>query len=139
MARPKLALDFKGLEELAEKLDKLGKGSALKKAVEKALLESAKLVNLQLEAEMKKHYRTGKTVKSIVPEKVEWSGTQATVKVGFDIAHGGLASIFLMYGTPKMEKDQRLYNAIYGSQTKRKIREVQEKAFNEVLNEIMGG
>lgn len=139
MAKAKLRLDFKGLEEYANKLDKLSRTDALKRAVEKALEESAKLVNTQLEAEMKRHRRTGRTAESIVDTKVDWSGTTASVKVGFDLAHGGLPSIFLMYGTPKQAKDQRLYNAIYGSTTKKKIKQVQEEAFNRVLKEVMGG
>ena len=140
MAKAKLKLEFKGLEEYASKLDKLGKSDALRNTVEKALEESAKLVKEQLQAEMKRHHRTGKTEKSLVePKKVEWSGTVASVNVGFDLAHGGLPSIFLMYGTPKQAKDQRVYNAVYGSNTKKKIKQVQEEAFKEAIANIMGG
>ena len=139
MAKAKLRLDFTGLDEYAAKLDKLGKGDALRKAVENALEESAKLVKSQLEAEMKRHRRTGRTEKSLIEPQVKWSGTLASVNVGFDIAHGGLPSIFLMYGTPKQAKDQRVYNAVYGSNTKKKIKQVQEEAFKKVLDDIMGG
>ena len=124
MAKAKLRLEFTGLEEYAKKLEKLGKTDALKRAVEKALEDSAQLIYIQLEAEMKRHRRTGKTAESLIPPKVEWSGTTASVKVGFDLAHGGLPSIFLMYGTPKQAKDQKLYNAIFGSTTKKKIKQI---------------
>lgn len=140
MGKNKLSLDFPGLEEYAEKLDRLAGSGALKKAVTEALEKSKDLVNEQLHEQMKRHHRTGNTEKSIMDNaKVEWSGNEASVQVGFDIAHGGLPSIFLMYGTPKQPKDQKVYNAIYGAATKRKIKQLQEEAFMKAINEIMGG
>lgn len=138
MSRNKLTVNFSAFEEYAEKLDKLG--GDIKTAVDKSLEESKKLVNKQLHEQMKKHKRTGDTEKTIRDNaRVEWSGTLGAVKVGFDIAHGGLPSIFLMYGTPRMQKDQKLYNAVYGAGTKRKIKELQKKIFNDEIKRVMGG
>jgi hypothetical protein len=140
MSRNKLTLEFPGLEEYAEKLDRLAGSGVLKKAVGEALEQSKNLVNEQLHEQMKQHRRTGHTEASIMDSaKVEWSGNEASVEVGFDIAHGGLPSIFLMYGTPKQAKDQKLYNAIYGAATKRKIKQLQEEAFQKAIDEVMGG
>lgn len=137
MSKNKLSIDFKNFEEYAEKLDKLG--GDLRAAVEQALQESAELVAQQLQADMPKHHRTGRTQRSILNNRVEWNGTIAEIKVGFDISNGGFPSIFLMYGTPRMAKDQKLYNDVYGAATKRKVRELQEKIFADAIRRIMGG
>ena len=62
-----------------------------------------------------------------------------TVDYGFDIQNGGLASIFLMYGTPKMAKDSNLFNAILGTRAKNTIKQAEEKALKEVLSKYLGG
>lgn len=137
MSKNKMSIDFANFEEYAEKLDRLG--GDLRGAVERALQESADLVNHQLQSDMPKHHRTGRTQKSIINSHVEWNGSIAEIKVGFDISNGGFPSIFLMYGTPRMAKDTKLYNDVYGAATKRKIKELQEKIFADAINRIMGG
>lgn len=137
-SKSKIQLHFPGFEEYAEKLDKLG--GDLKKVTEKALKESHAYVTPNLHADMEKHNRTGDTDESILDDsKVEWSGTTASIDVGFDIANGGFASIFLMKGTPKMDKDQQLFNDIYGSKTKKEIGKIQEEIFAKAIKERMGG
>lgn len=125
-------VDFKGFEEYAEKIDKMtGK---LKPVMEKALIESKKLVTPGIHDAMKKHRLTGETEESINEEmKVDWTGTVGSIEIGFDLKRGGMPSIYLMYGTPRMQKDVKLYNSIYGSATKKKIRELQQKIFEEAL------
>lgn len=138
MAKNKLTVDFSNFAEYAEKLDQLG--GDLKATAQEALQESKDYVTENLERDMKGHKRSGRTEASIKDEsKVVWEGMTASVDVGFDIAHGGLASIFLMYGTPKMAKDQKLYNDIYGATTKRKIKEMQEEIFEKAIKKRMGG
>lgn len=138
MKKTKLTLDFKDIDEYARKLDKFG--GDLNRTVEKALTESKDLINEQLHSEMKRHRRTGRTERSIRDDaKVTWSGTLASIDVGFDILNGGLPSIFLMYGTPKQPKDQKIFDAVYGRSTKRKIKEIQEKIFREALKEVSDG
>ena len=137
MSRNKLSIDFKNFEEYAEKLDKLG--GDLRGAVEQALRESAELITQQINADMPKHRRTGRTQRSILNDSVEWNGSIAEIKVGFDISNGGFPSIFLMYGTPRMAKDQKLYNDVYGVATQRRVKEIQEKIFANAIKQIMGG
>lgn len=134
----RLTIDHSVFEKYAEDLERLG--GNLKMTADKCLRESKQLVDQQTHAAMKKHYRTGRTERSITDNaKVTWSGNIGEVHVGFDIANGGLPSIFLMYGTPKMAKDQKLYNAVYGSTTKRKIRELQDSIFAMAIQGAMNG
>lgn len=124
--------------EYGEKLEAVG--GNLKRATEEALEKSKDYVNGELHKQMVKHNRSHKhkTDKSIQDDaKVVWSGFEAEINVGFDIEHGGLASIFLMYGTPRADKDQKLYNAVYGTATKKKINEIQQKIFEKAIEEAM--
>ncbi|MFR3520381.1 MAG: hypothetical protein ACLTT4_18380, partial [Coprobacillus cateniformis] len=76
-----------------------------------------------------------KTVGTLIRENgVTWEGFVATVDVGFRIREGGLPSIFLMYGTPKMKKDTKLYNAIRGAKTKKYIYELQTEAMTRHIS-----
>ena len=151
MGKTKMSLSGDIFAEYADKLEKLG--GNLRRAAEKALEESAEYVNKNLKNDIKSHKRTQQTEKSLRDEeKVKWSGTTAEIGVGFDISHGGLASIFLMYGTPKhgpvgkrpgatghpgTKQDKKLYNDVYGTATKRKVQEIQEKVFAEDIEKIM--
>lgn len=150
MSRAKFSLDFKGFAEYAEKLDRLG--GDLRAAADEALKQTADHITGNLEADMTRHNKSGKTVGSLVKnQSVEWVGNVAEIDVGFDIANGGLPSVFLMYGTPRhgpigphgghpgTDADKKLYNDIYGSGTKRKVREIQEKVFAEAIKRKMGG
>lgn len=132
---------------MIENLDKLGGTSAMKKAVTNALVASKEYVNPFIEQSVSSsnlpahgEYSFGGTKRSIDKSKdVEWSAMTGTIKVGFDFSKSGLKSIFLMYGTPKMNPAKGLKNAIYGTQTKKKIAEIQSEEVNKVINEIMGG
>lgn len=122
--------------EYGEKLEAIG--GNLKRATEEALEKSKDYVDGELHKQMVKHNRSHKNDKSIQDNaKVVWNGSKAEINVGFDIEHGGLASIFLMYGTPRANKDQKLYNAVYGSATKKKITEIQQKIFEKAIEEAM--
>lgn len=143
--------------ELAEKLDKLG--SDLKAVTEKCLEVAPEIINPKLHAAMQKHKRTGKTEKSIIEDaKVEWDGTTGKIPVGFAIKDGSktnLASIFLMYGTARhapanqygaysgsakgIDADKQLYNAIYGSQTKKEIAQKQTEILKEAVEKAVNG
>lgn len=145
MARNRIGLQTKGLEEYMAKLDKLGGTQAMKKGVEEALIESKKHVNPLIEQAMAKlpaggKYSSGDTKKSIDKDmSVEWQGMTASVKVGFDFSKSGLTSIFLMYGTPRMKPVSGLKNAIYGAKTQKELATIQEEALQKVIKEIMEG
>lgn len=137
MARNKVGMLFEGFEEMAAKFDALG--GDLKSVVTECLEKSHNHVTPKLHKDMKRHRRTGDTESSIGVTRVEWEGTKASIKVGFNISHGGLPSIFLMYGTPRMKKDSKLYNDIYGTKTRKEIKELQEEIFKKKTDAIMGG
>lgn len=138
MAKNKMSIKFDGYKELKAKLDSIG-GESTKRAVEGALKASQQLIARQANETMLSHERTGTTRKSIVKDGgVVWEGDTASINIGFDLENGGLPSLFLMYGTtvhgqPHVEPDRNLYNAVYGSQTKKEIKKIQEEVFNKVI------
>lgn len=136
MARKKFQLEFDGLDYYLDKLKSLE--TDIEPVVEDALKKSAEYVTEQADAAIAKHDDTGATHESLVKNaEVKWTGTTAEIKVGFDISNGGIASIFLMYGTPTMTPDKKLYSAIYGAKTKKAVKALQEKAFYEAMQEAM--
>lgn len=144
MARKnRLTIDFEGFDILQKQLIEMG-GDA-KQAAEKALVESHKIVTQKVTAAMAKHRESGGTADAIIKaHSVEWTGDTASVDVGFDITGGGLASIFLMYGTqlhgqPHITPDRNLYNAVYGSQTRKEILAVQESEYRKMIERVING
>lgn len=136
MPKNKLSLNFEGFSEILNKLEKLGKSS--NDTAETALVESKHYVHKNLESAMASHNRTGQTERALhYQDNVEWTGSIAEMGVGFDISNGGLASIFLMYGTPKMSPDKKLYNAIFGNKTRKEISEIQGDIFRNYLRKVM--
>ena len=135
MAKNKIGLQFDGFEEMIAQFDKLGN---VKPVVEEALIKSQEHVANNLKIDMAKHHRTGRTESTIADDKkVDWEGFVASIDVGFDISNGGLASIFLMYGTPRMQKDTKLYNDVYGNGTRKEIGKIQEEIFRSAIAERM--
>lgn len=137
----KLTIDFDGFDILQKRLTELG-GDA-KQAAENALVQSHKIVTQKVTAAMVKHRESGDTADAIISAPVvKWTGDTAAVDVGFDIVGGGLPSIFLMYGTqlhgqPHITPDRNLYNAVYGAQTRKEIRAVQEAEYNKAIERAM--
>jgi len=150
---PKLQIEFDGFDEVIARLNKLG--ARTKPIAEQALKESHAYVTEQVQSAIAPHKQTGKTEASLqTSPKIEWSGSLGSVEVGFDIHHGGLPSIFLMYGTPRHAganqygkhgksvggtgKDSKLYNAFYGTKTRNKIKEIQEEIFYAEIRRLNG-
>lgn len=142
MAKNKLSIDFPMYDHLRKQLEKVG-GNSLTTAVNKALTESARYTDNQLEKAIAPHRRSGRTEDSLEEDsRPKWSGTNASIDVGFDISNGGLPSIFLMYGTkvhgqPHVQPDRKLYNALYGTKVKREIQKIQEEAFYSIVKEVI--
>lgn len=131
----KMRLEFTGFEEYAERLDKLG--GDLKKTTEKALIETHKLLTPKVEEAFRRHdvKYSHDTMKSLKKDaRVEWDGSVAAIGVGFKISEGGFPSIFIMYGTPRMQPDKKVYNSIYGN--RKKVRELQERIFVEEIAKL---
>lgn len=139
--RNKLSVDFEGFNSMRSKLEELD--GDVKGATESALKVSHQIVTRKVTDAMKPHNDTGETSASIIREaEVQWSGSTAEVGVGFDIENGGLPSIFLMYGTklhgqPHITPDKNLYNAVYGSKTKKEVREAQKDVFFKRIEMVM--
>lgn len=130
----KFKLEFDGLSEMVERLEKLN--GDLKTTTENALKATFSVVtpNIQnaINASQYNFNRTGQTKRSLVKmPAIEWDGMVASVPIGFDIGGGGLASIFLMYGTPSIQPDRGLYTAIYGAKTQKQVAQIQREVFEK--------
>lgn len=142
MARKRLTLDFPLYDTLKARLDNVG-GKTTEKVVETALKKSHDFVTDQLASAMIPHNKTNVVSDSLSRDSdVQWTGDEASIKVGFDINKGGLPSIFLMYGTqlhgqPHVTPDRKLYDAVYGAATKKQIRKIQEEVFFKAIEEAM--
>lgn len=131
-------MQFDGFNDVIRQLEQLEVD--VHETVTNALQEAGQYVTEQARAAIQPHRRTGKTEESLIENPpVEWTGTQAAVNVGFDINNGGLPSIFLMYGTPRMKKDIKLYNAVYGAETKKKIEQIERDALDNAVEKAMQG
>ena len=132
-------MDTRDFQNLLIELDKKGKDA--KVAADEALQITGNLIaeNLTTAASPYagkglKGYATGKMYGTILRnERTEWNGNTATVRAGFRI-RDALESVFIMYGTPRMAPDKKVFNAIQGTKTKKQIKEKQE----EILREHMG-
>lgn len=154
----KFGLEFSGFTEVLENYQKLG--GDLKTITNKCLDFIPDIINPKLEADIAKHKQTGETSRSIATgEMVKWNGTTAGIKVGFKIGDGGLASIFLMYGTarhapvnqygtpkragakdnPGMAPDRKLYNDIYGRAIRKQIGDKQQEILMQEIKKRLGG
>ena len=137
----KMKIIFDGFADLAYRIDKAG--GDLHAAVDEALTATEELVQDNLAPAVepygskgRKGYATGEMYASRLTEAhIDWKGMVAEVDVGFDLlAKGGYHSIFVMYGTPKMAKDAKVYNAIKGSKTKKDIAAKQEEIMLKYLD-----
>lgn len=138
--KKRFGLDFDGIELLAKRLENIN--ISVQEVAEEALTATHAHVTGKVEvavANSKYDFnRTGRTKGTLQHDpNITWEGTTATVRVGFDIANGGLPSLFLMYGTPSISPDKTLYNAFFGGKTKKEIRDIQQNIFLKKL--IEGG
>ncbi len=135
----KMSIIFDGFKDLAYQIDK--SGADLKTAVNEALTETADYIQGQVTTAAApyaskglKGYATGAMYSAIINDRtVYWKGNIAEVNVGFHLPGGGWHSIFVMYGTPRMAKDTRLYNAIKGSKTRSEIEKIQREIMQKYI------
>lgn len=122
-------LEFYGFDELVKKLDRTEK--EIKKAVETALIRSAKYPKKDMVDFIKKHHLTGLTEESFEDVQVYWEGTKCKGDMGFNIDKGGIAALMLDIGTPKIKPNFFIYYAI--NNNRKKIIDEQNKALEEIL------
>jgi hypothetical protein len=136
----KMSITFSGFADLAADIDR--SGGDLHKAVDEALTKTGQYIQSQLAsaaapyaAKGLKGYAEGDMYGTIINDQiVSWQGSVAEVSVGFDLdAKGGWHSIFVMYGTPRMDKDQKVYNAIKGTKTKKEIEKIQQEVMQKYI------
>lgn len=132
----KFQLDFDGIEILAKRFEDMG--GNIDELADKALKATHEHITPKVQKAMQASpydfNRTGDTKASLrKTAKVEHSGNIFKVGVGFDISHGGLASVFLMYGTPTITPDRKLYNAIFGGATRKEVQALQEDIFIDAI------
>ena len=139
MAKKKFELEFEGWELLAEDFKNLGGDT--KVLTEKVLKATHEHITPKIHEKMQTsnlpaqgRYSTGQARSQIIDDvNIEWTGTGATVDVGFSLDEG-ITPIFLMKGTPTMAPAKGLNSALYGTQTKNEIAEIQEQIFIEEIN-----
>lgn len=154
-ANNRITLSFTGMKETIEKFKKMD--LAIGPAVTEALQESYNYVTSHLEDQIEQHHRTGRTAESLLKnEKVQVDGLTHYIYVGFSIYDGGLASTFLLYGTPKhtvwrpkkdgsmlyfdhpgMDADQVLYDLVFGKTTKQEIEKIQKRVFEKRMEGLL--
>lgn len=142
MARNKMSVDFKGVDKFLEQLKRVD--GAAERAVDKALKATQELIAVRAAAAIEPHNQTHVTADQIITDgNVLWTHSVAEIAVGFRISDDagnlpGLPSIFLMYGTEQggqvhTSADQKLYDAVYGNDTKKQVRALQQAAFDRAL------
>ena len=142
MARNTLRLDTKGFESLLTKLDEVG--GNINEVVTKALEEAGQTIAEDTHKAMAANnlpaggkYSNGKTEASIVDNpKVEWSGSRASIEVGFDFGKPG-AGGFLITGTPKMKPDKELNRMYKGKKYMKQIQDQMSEVVNEAIAKAM--
>lgn len=125
----KLELKFSGMEAYLEQLNRLG--ANVKEEAEKALIESGEIVSQELHEQMKKHHVTGETESSIIEPKVEWKGTKASMRYGFDYKKGGEPALYLEKGRPHQKPTPVIKPAIEASEDK--VKAAQEAALARAI------
>ena len=148
MAKNKMTVDFAGVDKYLNQLRRVN--GAAQRAVDHALTASQELIADKASAAIEPHNKTHVTADQIIRDGyVTWTQELAEISVGFKISDEngelpGLPSIFLMYGTEqggqvRNEADQALYDAVYGKNTKKEIRRIQQAEFDMVLKEVFRG
>lgn len=133
MAKRKNGFDTTMLAKYADELESLGGSAAVKRAVEGGMKATKQMVNPQISTAMQASnlpaggkYSTGATMEKLNTDfTVEWDGNMASLKLGFDLTGDGLTSIFLMYGTPKMQPAAGLREALQENPRKISRKEMQ--------------
>lgn len=140
---------FEGFDKIIGQYNKL-LGDGLKPIINKCLEVAPKEITPDIERDMQKHNRTGRTERSIDRNNdITWHGTEASIPVGFHIRKGGLASVFLMYGTARhypgdtgsmhSAADDELREDIIGPNVEKRIAEKQKQIFDREITKALGG
>jgi hypothetical protein len=144
MARNTLKLNLSGFEELITKLE--GLDGDVKKTVTKALEQTAKTIEKDTQTALNSSnlprggkYSTGDTKKAVVTNATAiWSGTQASINVGFDYGKKG-AGGFLITGTPRMKPVTQLKKMYKGATYRKRLQNDMSEIVQAEIKRKMGG
>lgn len=144
MASKGFGIDFSGVNKLATELGNLG-DEVLKQAVDNALTASKDYVNNSIREAMDAspynfnkgvHYSRGKakaSLSKVSTMPVDWSGNIALAYLGVDLKEA-LEVMFLIWGTPHLEADTNLRNAIkVKGKYAAEVNKIQKEEFYKVL------
>lgn len=146
----KIKMNFKGLDSVLKTINEMGLNAH--DAIDRALLDCHELVTNQVKEAVRRGVvvstKNGTWQTMINLEKtdelkeslynvpvVTWMGETASILVGFDQDKSMHATYLMITGNPYMTPSKDLYNAIYGTKTKKAIKEIQEKALMKVIEE----
>lgn len=148
MAKQGFTIDFKGFNELAQQLGEIG-DETLKKAVDNAFTASKDYVNSEVANAMNKspyHFDRGQgyslgrakaSLENVKQMPVEWAGNTASAYIGVRM-RDALEVVFLIYGTPHLQADTNLLNAIkVKGKIAKEVSRIQQEEFNKVLMEAL--
>lgn len=145
MAKRRNGFDTTALKKYGEALEAAGGNAAMKRAVEGGMKPTKQQVNQRVTAAMAPgnlpaggKYSTGGTMQHLNRDmSVNWEGNMARMKLGFDLEGDGLASIFLMYGTPHHAPAAGLREALREEPLKISRKEM-AKACKKILERLGG-
>ena len=140
-----IEIDFGVFEDLADQLEKLGAdlkecfAEAMEKEGKKVAEDTVKAVaDVNLPAEGKYSSQQKETKASIIMDpKVEWSGSEAVLPLGFDKSKPG-AGGFLITGTPKMDPDYALEKIYSQKRYERNVRIAIMEDLQEQIHKRLG-
>ena len=142
MGNKAFSVEFAGFAEMNAKLLKLQANA--KAVAEEALKATRDIVTEAAEIGLQDQYlpaggkyskdKTESTLRPNLP--VKWKQDVATIQAGFDLKKSPV-SLFLMYGTPKMVKDQKLYDAFFGQEVRQQYLAAQKRIYDEALEKAM--
>lgn len=137
--KSKFAFNFEEMDSLVDKLNNAG--GSMQEAADAALKATHAYITPNLESGINRHIQSGDTKRSLDDDGgVKWvNPIKARVDVGFNIKKGGLPSVFLMWGTPKMRPDSRLKNAAFGAKTKREVAAIQREEMEKAIQKALRG
>lgn len=142
--RKRYDIRLEGVDLLVKKLETLNGDS--QKIADECLRKTHEIITPKaIEAAQKPNlpargkYSTGRTKRSTkMNANTEWHGYTGKVDVGYSMRTGGLAWIFMIYGTPRRMKNKKMWSAFYGAKTKREVIAAQEQIFFDEFYRLMG-
>lgn len=145
MAKRKNGFDTSALKKYGDALDAAGGSEAIKQAVGRGMKATKLKVNPMIDAAIQKpnlpaggKYSHGGTAAHLNKDfGVNWEGNVGHMKLGFNLEGDGLASIFLMYGTPHHAPANGLREALQEEPLKISRKEM-AKACKTVLERLGG-